>query len=254
MKCECSLQNLLYTNFTPDSTSIDQIKKINCSDEKKIFADFINEKCLQLDSDQTFMIIISSATLIIIILMLTIILLFYIYKLEIKIFLYSHNFCTCFISMGDLDVDKKYDVFLSYCHKDEDFVLNEIVPKIEQDPRNFKVCIHVRDWKAGEWIQTNIIKSVEESRRTLIVLSKNFIKSKWGMLEFKTAHTQMIKENRTRVIIILYGDIGKINRLDSELRSYLRMNTYIEWGDRYFWKKLFYALSCGNNQLPNKQF
>ena len=155
--------------------------------------------------------------------------------------------------MDRLYTNKIYDVFISYCHKDEDFVLDEILKKIEDDPRNFKTCIHLRDWEAGEWIQTNIIKSVEESRRTLIVLSKNFIQSTWGMLEFKTAHNQMIKERITRVIIILYGDIEPIDDLDSELKSYIKTNTYIEWGDQYFWKKLFYALSCTNNQLPARR-
>ena len=124
------------------------------------------------------------ATVICIIITLTLIL-FYFYQLEIKIFLYTNNLCACLIPMDKLNADKKYDVFLNYCYQDEDFVLEEIVQKIEGDPRNFKICIHVRDdWEAGEWIQTNIIKSVEESRRTLIVLSKNFLKSKWGRMEF----------------------------------------------------------------------
>ena len=49
-------------------------------------------------------------------------------------------------------------------------------------------CIHVRDFKVGEEIPDQIIGNIQSSRRTLIVLSPEYIMAKWTMLEFKTAH------------------------------------------------------------------
>lgn len=166
---------------------------------------------------------------------------YYRYKKEIKVLLFVHNCCLRFVADDELDKDKPYDAFISYSHMDEDFVINELVPKLEEGPHPFKLCLHYRDWVAGELIVDQIARSVDKSKRTVIVLSENYLKSTWGVVEFRLAHRKTLYESRPRLIIILYQDVSSLRNLDPELRAYLNTNTYLKWGDLWFWNKLLYA-------------
>jgi protein toll len=73
-------------------------------------------------------------------------------------------------------------------------------------------------------------------------MSPNFLNSMWGNWEFTVAQSQAATEKRSRIIVILYGDISDAKNLDPNIRDYLKLNTYVEWGDKYFWRKLKYAM------------
>lgn len=83
---------------------------------------------------------------------------------------------------------------------------------------------------------------MDNSRRTIIVLSKHFLQSVWTTHEFHLAYKKSVAERRNRLIIVKLGDIGDIHTLDATIRSYIRSHTYIESNDRWFWEKIRYAL------------
>ena len=49
-------------------------------------------------------------------------------------------------------------------------------------------------------------------------------------------------EKRSRVIIVLNGELDNIEDMDEDLELYLKLNTYIKWTDNWFWSKLKYAM------------
>ncbi|XP_053622829.1 protein toll-like [Plodia interpunctella] len=171
--------------------------------------------------------------------------LYYRYSLQIKIFIYSCEKLRWLIAEEDIDKDRKYDAFISFSHKDEKFVAEKLIPVLESGSRPFKLCVHYRDWIVGEWIPAQIASSVEQSRRTIIVLSRSFVESVWGTMEFRVAHKRAQEEKMTRIVVILLEDAPPDGELDAELRAYLSTNTYVKWGDPWFWEKLRYALAGG---------
>jgi len=77
-------------------------------------------------------------------------------------------------------------------------------------------------------------------------MSPNYLQSNWAQWEFRVAQSHAATEKRSRIIVILYGDIGDINKLEPDIRDYLKLNTYVKWGDRWFWEKLKYAMPHTN--------
>lgn len=161
------------------------------------------------------------------------------YEQTIKIFLYARGICLCCMAENELDAEREYDAFVSFTHEDEKFVIEELVPHLEKE---HKICVHYRDWVVGDMIPVQITRSVENSRRTIIVLSKKFVKSLWGLLEFRTAHVSALSEGRVRVIVLVIDDVTEDDTLDLQLRGYLFTNTYLKWGDPWFWDRLKYAM------------
>ena len=96
-----------------------------------------------------------------------------------------------------------------------------------------------------------IFISVQRSRRTIIVLSKSFLESRWSLTEFRIAHIKASTTENVWVIVILYNITIEevIKNVDQELRAYLINNTYVKWDDPYFWTKLKRALGKKRSNL-----
>lgn len=83
--------------------------------------------------------------------------------------------------MVEWDTEFTYDVFISYSHKDGDWVRDWLLPRLED--AGLRVCIDFRDFDVSVPSLVNMERAVANSRKTLVVLSKAWVASRWAQLE-----------------------------------------------------------------------
>ncbi|XP_002732817.3 toll-like receptor 2 type-1 [Saccoglossus kowalevskii] len=149
----------------------------------------------------------------------------------------------------DLD-EKTYDAFISYNSADQNWVLRNLVPCLESDKYRFNICVDYKNFIPGKFIVDNIMDSIQESRKTILVLSENFVNSEWCYFEMNMALHRLFDDGRDVVVMILLEPIvGK--KLPRILRKVFTKKTYIEWPQDHsttakelFWAKLENALKA----------
>nr|ALE77056.1 toll-like receptor [Portunus trituberculatus] len=176
----------------------------------------------------------------------------YKYQQNIKVWLYTHQMCLWIIAKEEAD-KKKYDAFISYSNQDEEYVNNVLVPGLESGEPKYRACLHYRDWVAGDYIQNQINQSIEDSHRTIVILSSSFIENVWGQIEFKTAHSKALKEKSKNIIVIVLGQVPPASEMDEELKLYLSTRTYLQSDHPRFWENLRYAMPHPQEFLYKKR-
>ncbi|KAL1479851.1 hypothetical protein MTO96_034777 [Rhipicephalus appendiculatus] len=140
----------------------------------------------------------------------------------------------------DDDAEKLFDVFVSFSSKDIDWIHDEILPRL--DAMDFSYCTYERNFKGGYLLQDIIRDAVRFSRRTLLVLTENFLASEWCRLEFRLAHQRALQDNINRLVIVLVDELEP-GALDKDLRLYVRSANYLRWGEPNFWDRLLHSLA-----------
>ncbi|MEW8543121.1 MAG: leucine-rich repeat domain-containing protein, partial [Candidatus Thiodiazotropha sp.] len=80
----------------------------------------------------------------------------------------------------------QFDAFISYADRDTHFVTRDMVEKLEETA-GLRLVIRDRDYELGESIAINISKAIRYSRKTLLLLSRNFLLNKWCDFELNMA-------------------------------------------------------------------
>lgn len=105
-------------------------------------------------------------------------------------------------------------------------------------------------------IANNIIRAVEDSRRTILVISQNYIESEWCRMEYQKAQHEMLKMKH-KIIPVILEDISHL-KIDKNLKSIINSVTYIEWPGESdskklerFWKQLKLSMPKKQEHLPS---
>nr|XP_055070410.1 toll-like receptor 13 [Misgurnus anguillicaudatus] len=131
----------------------------------------------------------------------------------------------------DVKRQYRYDVFVSYSSKDERWVKEKLLPNLEQrGPPFLRLCLHGRDFHLGQDIVENITHSIYTSRRTLCLVSRNYLRSTWCSLEMRLGTYRLQVEQRDILILVF------LEKIPSHLLSYhhrlarlVKTRTYLDW-------------------------
>ena len=138
--------------------------------------------------------------------------------------------------------ERRYDAFIAYSREDIAFVRNELLEPLERMNPPFRICVKDRDFDAFAWTSNNVISSIRESKRTIIVLSQNFIDDTWGQFEFDTAHHQLLNDTSFKLLVITLERPKNLNNIPDLIKRYINTGTYLFRGDKLFWNKVLYFM------------
>jgi len=164
------------------------------------------------------------------------------YRSDLQVWVFSQwgvRLCHS-VTSSDYDSEKMYDAYITYSIKDQHFVSQVLSAELEHGDPSYRVCLHYQDIQQNNYVADSIIEAVASSKRTILVLSNNFVIHEWSRYDVKSALHDVLK-SRGKSIILVLGDIP-YRDLDPDLRHYLKSNTTIHWSDRLFWNKLRFHL------------
>nr|WBP49908.1 Toll-like receptor protein [Mimachlamys nobilis] len=149
---------------------------------------------------------------------------------------------------NDTRHDYPYDAFISYCEQDGRFVRGDLLDNLETRS-GLTLCLHQRDFIPGQDIAENITKAIHQSWKTVVVLSKNYLRSYWCMYEFNMARMESIysRGDKPVLLLVFYDDVAP-KELPLTLMDLIERKSYIEYpkdeqGNIVFWDKLAESVS-----------
>ncbi|XP_027868420.1 toll-like receptor 21 [Xiphophorus couchianus] len=253
----CTCKNSLLQNYTVNNPNVQivYLYEMKCQADKKFkFHNFDTKVCY---IDQGKYLFFSTA---VVIFLFTVSPLLYVklyWKIKYSYYVFRSWFSDHWSRLREKEEKCTYDAFISYNFSDEEWVMNQLLPNLEGNGSSFKLCLHHRDFEVGRNIVDNIVTAVYSSRKTICVVSKNFLRSEWCSLEIQLASYRLFDEHRDVLLLVFLEPIS-----ERQLSSYHRMRkvmlkkTYLQWpgpdctdpsqAQELFWSQLRRAIRAGN--------
>ncbi|XP_004591608.2 toll-like receptor 8 [Ochotona princeps] len=152
-----------------------------------------------------------------------------------------------------------YDAYISYDTKDAsvtDWVINELRYHLEEsEDKNVLLCLEERDWDPGLAIIDNLMQSINQSKKTIFVLTKDYAKSWNFKTAFYLALQRLMDENMDVIIFILLEPVLQHSQY-LRLRQRICRSSILQWPDNpkaegLFWQSLKNVVLTENDSRYN---
>ena len=185
------------------------------------------------------------------VLLLVSLVLTYCYRDHIVVLLYN-NFDSLKRRRKELDVP--YDVRVISDENDErvrQWTVDSLLQVLEAE-WGHTVFLVERDMLAGGTLADEIADSIRRSRRTLIVLSENFINNDWAKFANEAAFQFQI-ENRLHRVLVLAWEQVDVETMDYNIKVYFETKQVMYKTSSRFWSVLKSKLPLGRENVDQNQ-
>ncbi|XP_060906250.1 toll-like receptor 21 [Labrus mixtus] len=253
----CTCTNTLLQNWTMNNTNVQVVYLYNMpcpTNRKHYFYNFDTKVCYIDLGEYLFL---STAVLVFLLTFTPLLYVKLYWKMKYSYYVFRSWFNEQWRRIRDEEENCKYDAFISYNSSDEQWVMDQLLPNLEGNGSSFKLCLHHRDFELGRYIVDNIVTAVYGSRKTICVVSRNFLSSEWCSLEIQLASYRLFDEHRDVLLLVFLEPIS-----ERQLSSYHRMRksmlkkTYLQWpgsnctdptqAQELFWSQLRKAIGTGS--------
>ncbi|KAG9492422.1 toll-like receptor 8 [Eleutherodactylus coqui] len=155
-----------------------------------------------------------------------------------------------------------YDAFITYDETDPavtDWVYNELCHQIEyKGNKSILLCLEERDWEPGKAVIDNITQSINQSKKTLFVLTKKYISKGKFKTAFYLAMQKLMDENMDVIVIVLLQPVLQ-NSQYLRLKKKICKSSILEWPKNpkaipLFWQKMKNVLLTENYTRYNNMY
>lgn len=133
----------------------------------------------------------------------------------------------------------KFHLFVSYSSVDAAWT-HRLISRLEAAHAGLRVCLHQRDFTPGRNVLENMADCIHQSQKVLLVLSQDFVQSRWCLLEADLSLFGYCLERKPVIPVLLRP---------CQVPLHLSHLTYLEATDRHFYSKLEQLLCTPNRCL-----
>ncbi|XP_073520796.1 toll-like receptor 8 [Phyllobates terribilis] len=176
---------------------------------------------------------------------------------------YIYHWCMAKLKTNKIVISETlYDAFITYDDQDSDvsdWVYNDLCHQLEENgDRHIFLCLEERDWEPGKAVIDNIAQSINQSKKTVFVLTKKYVKSGKFRTAFYLAMQKLMDENMDVIVIVLLQPVLQ-NSKYLRLRKKICASSILEWptnpnAKHLFWQKMKNVLLTENSSRYNNLY
>ncbi|XP_072406834.1 toll-like receptor 5 [Chiloscyllium punctatum] len=131
--------------------------------------------------------------------------------------------------------DYRFDAYLCFSRNDIEWVKNSLLQFLDSqfnEKSRLQMCFEDRDFIPGEDHITNIRDAIWSSKKTVCIVTRQFLKDGWCVEAFNIAQSRLFHELRDVMVVLVVGRLPDYQLMKYQpIRAYIQNRQYMRWPD-----------------------